>query len=101
MGVVAVRMVMTETLDKDGKPTLPRPAAGSALIPLVGIAGVTVARAFGWIALNDPLTRGLIFIPLFTLLLMRLHKQTLANQASSPDATLSQSLPLALRSEFL
>lgn len=87
MGVVAVRMVMTETLDEEGKPTLARPAPGSALLPLLGIVGVTVARAFGWIQLNDPLTRGLIFIPLFILLLVRLHKQTLANQAAPAGIT--------------
>lgn len=28
--------------------------------------------------LNDPLTRCLLFVPLFTLLLMRLHRNTLA-----------------------
>lgn len=87
MGVVAVRMVMTETLDEEGKPTLPRSPAGSALLPLLGIIGVTVGRAFGWIQLNDPLTRGLVFIPLFILLLIRLHKQTLANQAAPAGVT--------------
>lgn len=87
MGVVAVRLVMTETLDDEGKPTRARSPAGSALLPLLGIVGVTAGRALGWIQLNDPLTRGLVFIPLFLLLLVRLHKQTLQNQERPAGVT--------------
>ena len=35
-----------------------------------------MARAFGWLTLNDALTRGLLFIPLFTAFVMRVHRQT-------------------------
>lgn len=38
----------------------------------------------GWLTLNDPLTRALLFVPLFTLLIVRLHRNTLAG---SPGLT--------------
>jgi peptidoglycan/LPS O-acetylase OafA/YrhL len=85
IGVAAVRLVMTERVDDEGKPlTTPAPAPGSALLPLAGLLAVTVARAAGWLTLNDPLTRGLLFIPLFTLLIMRLHRHTAAAPAGAP-----------------
>ena len=79
MGVAAVRLVMTEGVDDEGKPvaTLP-PAPGSALLPALGLLAITVARALGYLPLNDPLTRGLLFTPLFITLVMRLHRNTLA-----------------------
>ncbi|KAL4443533.1 hypothetical protein ABPG75_011270 [Micractinium tetrahymenae] len=78
MGVAAARLVMLEGVDDQGKPTgeAPKPA-GSALLPLLGCVGITVARALGYLPLNDPLTRALLFVPLFTLAIMRLHRQTL------------------------
>jgi peptidoglycan/LPS O-acetylase OafA/YrhL len=79
MGVAAARMVMVEGVDDEGKPldTPPKPA-GSALLPALGLLAITAARALGWLQLNDPLTRGLLFTPLFTLLVVRLHRNTLA-----------------------
>lgn len=78
MGVAAVRLVMTEGVDDEGQPlgTPPKPA-GSALLPALGLLGITVARAAGYLPLNDPLTRVLLFVPLFTSLVMRLHRNTL------------------------
>jgi hypothetical protein len=45
----------------------------------------------GWLQLNDPLTRALLFVPLFTLLIVRLHRNTLAG---SPGLTGVLNLPL-------
>ena len=65
-------------VDDEGKPLAGEPKpAGSALLPALGLLGITLARAAGYLPLNDPLTRGLLFVPLFTLLLMRLHRQTI------------------------
>jgi hypothetical protein len=50
--------------------------ASSPVVPLVGMVGVIVARAAGWLTLNDALTRGALFIPLFTSFVMRVHTQT-------------------------
>jgi len=79
MGVAAARLVMVQDVDDTGaarKEAQPQP--GSALLPAAGLLAVTWARAAGWLTLNDPLTRGLLFIPLFLLLLTRLHRNTLA-----------------------
>lgn len=49
MGVAAARLVMVEGVDDEGKP-LPdhKPApAGSVLLPILGLVGITVARAAG------------------------------------------------------
>eukprot|EP00879_Flechtneria_rotunda_P014310 GHRR01014950.1.p1 GENE.GHRR01014950.1~~GHRR01014950.1.p1 ORF type:complete len:377 (+),score=89.48 GHRR01014950.1:54-1184(+) len=79
MGVAACRLVMLENVDDKGQPlATPPPAAGSLLLPLLGLVAITAARAAGWVQLNDPLTRGLLFVPLFTLALMNLHRNTIA-----------------------
>jgi len=70
MGVVAVRFVM---LDED--PT--GPSALSPVPPLLGMVGVIVARAYDVLPLNDPLTRSLLFIPLFITFIVCLHRQTI------------------------
>lgn len=57
MGVAACRLVMVESVDDDGKPLQNPPAPGSALLPALGLLGITVARAAGYLTLNDPLTR--------------------------------------------
>lgn len=78
IGVAAVRLVMVEQVDDEGKPSAGEPKpAGSALLPALGLLGITLARAAGYLPLNDPLTRALLFVPLFTLLIMRLHRQTI------------------------
>lgn len=78
MGVAAARLVMVESVDDEGKPldTPPKPA-GSAVLPALGLLAITLARAAGYLPLNDPLTRGLLFTPLFILLVTRLHRNTL------------------------
>lgn len=78
IGVAACRLVMLEGVDDEGKPldTPPKPA-GSALLPALALLGITLARAAGYLPLNDPLTRAALFVPLFTALVMRLHRQTL------------------------
>ncbi|KAF8057114.1 hypothetical protein HT031_006123 [Scenedesmus sp. PABB004] len=78
MGVAAARLVMLDGVNDDGSPGGPAPAPGSALLPVLGLLGVTLARAGGLLPLNDPLTRCLLFVPLFTAALMALHRNTLA-----------------------
>jgi peptidoglycan/LPS O-acetylase OafA/YrhL len=50
--------------------------AASPAIPLAGMLLVIAARAFGWLPLNDALTRCALFVPLFTAFVMRVHAQT-------------------------
>jgi peptidoglycan/LPS O-acetylase OafA/YrhL len=79
MGVAAARLVMTEGVDDEGRPLgSPPPPPASAALPALALLGITLARAAGYLPLNDPLTRGALFVPLFTLLLTRLHRNTLA-----------------------
>lgn len=76
MGVVACRLVMLDGVDGDTEDK--KPPASAAVVAL-GMVGVLVARTFSWLSLNDPLTRVLIFLPLFTIFLMRVHRQTVYN----------------------
>lgn len=69
---------MVDGIDDEGKPASSTPAAGSVLLPALGLVGITLARTAGWLTLNDPLTRCLLFVPLFTVLLVNLHRNTLA-----------------------
>ena len=79
MGVAACRLVMLDSVDDEGKPSKdPPPPAGSALLPALGLVAITVARAAGFLPLNDALTRGLLFVPLFLLLVINLHRNTVA-----------------------
>ena len=54
----------------------PGTLAASPVVPLLGMLFVISARAFGWLALNDALTRAALFVPLFTAFVMRVHVQT-------------------------
>lgn len=74
MGVVASRLVMTDSLEGNNTNTT---TTQSALWPAVGLIAITIARAFGVLQLNDALTRGLLFVPLFIVLLMQLHRNTI------------------------
>ena len=91
IGCVACRMVTVRECDpaedpdreserKRGPGVLlggePGTAAASPAIPLLGMLLVIAARAFGWLPLNDALTRSAFFVPLFTAFVMRVHAQT-------------------------
>ena len=101
IGCVAARMVMVrECDDKGGDAMDDAKAAGlvlggsagkdgggladSPVVPLLGMVTVIVARAVGWLTLNDALTRGIFFIPMFTAFVMRVHVQTV--YADIPNA---------------
>lgn len=48
MGAAAARLVMVEGVDDEGKPLDSKPApAGSVLLPIAGLLGITAARAAG------------------------------------------------------
>lgn len=76
IGAVACRLVMTDGAD-GGKPK----GSSSALLPLLGMIAMLVARASGWITMNDSMARGVIFIPLFTVFLINLHRRAVAPEA--------------------
>lgn len=69
MGAAACRLVM---LDEDKEPGL----TGSAFVPLLGMLAVMALRTAGIIAINDLLVRSLVFIPLWIMFLMRIHRES-------------------------
>ena len=88
MGVVAARMVMTESqeeTDKSAKSGMP-----PAVLAVAMVAGMWT-RAAGLVAINDMLFRGLFFIPLFTWFCIRVHKVTVAS-GGAPKASLTRLL---------
>jgi len=85
MGVAACRLVMLDGVDGD-KEKDKSPA--SPVLPLLGMVAVIVARTLGYLPLNDPLTRVLLFLPMFTVFIMRVHRETVYR----PDAKSFSSL---------
>ena len=60
------------------------PLQASPVVPLLSMLGLIVARAAGWLDVNDMITRTAFFIPLFIIFLMRLHRQSVS--PSSPSS---------------
>jgi len=87
LGVVACRLVMLDT-DADKKEAESKSSlCTSPIWPLLGMAAVLGLRAFSILGLNDPLTRSLLFLPLFLQFLMTAHRQTLADTPDKPSVT--------------
>lgn len=88
MGAAAARLVMVQgATHPDTGHTEPDVAAASPAAPLLAIVGLFVARAAGAVAVNDGLTRSVLFIPLFLAFLVRIHRQCLLE--SKPKASLT------------
>eukprot|EP00240_Pyramimonas_obovata_P001458 CAMPEP_0118935620 /NCGR_PEP_ID=MMETSP1169-20130426/15743_1 /TAXON_ID=36882 /ORGANISM="Pyramimonas obovata, Strain CCMP722" /LENGTH=495 /DNA_ID=CAMNT_0006878677 /DNA_START=48 /DNA_END=1535 /DNA_ORIENTATION=+ len=86
IGVAACRLVMLDGVDGD-KENEKKPA--SPLVPVVAMVALLVARGLGYIPLNDPLVRVLIFLPLFVLFLMRTHRETVYAPGTGLSAVLA------------
>eukprot|EP00933_Yihiella_yeosuensis_P039560 TRINITY_DN3361_c0_g4_i1.p1 TRINITY_DN3361_c0_g4~~TRINITY_DN3361_c0_g4_i1.p1 ORF type:complete len:474 (+),score=66.77 TRINITY_DN3361_c0_g4_i1:45-1424(+) len=76
MGVVACRLVMLDGASDAGK-------TGSSLLPLSALLAVILLRATGVINLNDMLIRGAVFIPLWIVFLMRIHRESVGPGGAS------------------
>ena len=114
IGCVACRMIMVKECDpaedpegaKDASAGIllggaPGTLAASPAIPLVGMLAVIFARAVGWLSLNDPLTRGALFIPLFTAFVMRVHQQTVYSDLPKADVPGHRSFSTMLGAKWL
>jgi len=86
IGVAACRLVMLDGVEGDTE-NEKKPA--SPVVPVVGMLALLVARGLGYIPLNDPLIRVLIFLPLFTLFLMRTHRETVYAPGTGLSAILA------------
>lgn len=77
MGVCASRLVMLDGVDGEISSTaatgiwFTKPAT-----LLVGMLAMLTLRAAGILTLNDALARGIIFIPLWSLFMMQIHRET-------------------------
>lgn len=71
MGAVACRLVMLDDAEEGKK-------SGSAAAPLAALIGIVVLRATGHVELNDMLVRSGMFIPLWIVFMMRLHRNSVA-----------------------
>ena len=93
IGAAAARLVMIDGLETEGKGDgnqNKKRLQSSALWPLILMVATIFARSLGLLQLNDALTRGFIFIPLFTIFLMRLHRNSICKPSSaSPLPSLS------------
>eukprot|EP00928_Gymnodinium_smaydae_P038418 TRINITY_DN26510_c0_g1_i2.p1 TRINITY_DN26510_c0_g1~~TRINITY_DN26510_c0_g1_i2.p1 ORF type:complete len:302 (-),score=37.63 TRINITY_DN26510_c0_g1_i2:224-1129(-) len=83
LGVVACRLVMLD--GADGEPA-PKVSVLDTILPCVGMLAVLYLRATGMLALSDMLTRSCIFMPLFLLFLMGLHRASLPDKVTDPIA---------------
>jgi hypothetical protein len=71
MGVAACRLVM---LDSEKE----RSETGSSMLPLVAMVTIIILRANDVVTFNDMLVRGFLFIPLFIVFLMRVHRESVS-----------------------
>jgi len=69
MGATACRLVMLDDPRDAGK-------TGSPIIPALSMILLLVARAAGIVELNDMLIRSAVFIPLWIVFLMRIHRES-------------------------
>lgn len=69
MGAVACRLVMLDDPKDAGK-------TGSPIVPLFAMILLIVLRATGIVAVNDMLIRAAVFIPLWIVFLMRIHRES-------------------------
>jgi len=91
LGVVACRLVM---LDHSGEEPAPKVGILDTVLPLVGMVAVIILRATGVVALSDMIVRPLIFMPLFLLFLMGLHRSSILEKVTDPIAKFMAWRPL-------
>jgi len=91
LGVVACRLVMLDGTDGE---EAPKTGMADTVLPLVTMIGLILLRATGLIALSDMIVRPLIFMPLFCLFLMGLHRASIKKEVTDPLAKLLAWYPL-------
>jgi len=76
MGATACRLVMLDDPRDAGK-------TGSPIVPAMAMILLLVARAAGVVELNDMLIRSVVFIPMWIVFLMRIHRESAGPQGAS------------------
>lgn len=85
LGVVACRMVMLDGVDGDKE----NEKAASPVWPALAMVSIIVARTFELLPLSDHLTRSFLFIPLFCVFLMRIHRETVYKAGTGLSAIMA------------
>jgi len=91
LGFVACRLVMLDGTDGEAAP---KAGPADTFLPFIGMVAVLVLRATGVLALSDLLVRSCIFMPLFLLFLMGLHRASFSATVTDPLARLFAWRPL-------
>lgn len=92
LGFVACRLVMLD--GAEGESPAPKVGPADTVLPLVGMIGIVLLRASGLVSLSDMIVRPCIFMPLFLLFLMGLHRASIKETITDPLAKLMASKPL-------
>jgi len=90
LGMVACRLVMLDGAEEETPKTSPLDTFG----PLLGMLALIALRATGVLALSDMIVRPCIFMPLFVLFLMGLHRASLPDKITDPLAKFMALKPL-------
>eukprot|EP00929_Paragymnodinium_shiwhaense_P077972 TRINITY_DN40310_c0_g1_i1.p1 TRINITY_DN40310_c0_g1~~TRINITY_DN40310_c0_g1_i1.p1 ORF type:complete len:518 (+),score=119.73 TRINITY_DN40310_c0_g1_i1:82-1635(+) len=85
LGAVACRLVQLD--GSEGEPEV-KASLLDTVGPLVGMLAILALRAFDVVALGDLLTRSFVFMPLFMLFLMGLHRASLPDKVTDPLANI-------------
>jgi len=91
LGSVACRLVMLDGVE--GEPT-PKTTILDTMGPVIGMIAIILLRATGYVSMSDMLVRPLIFMPLFLLFLMGLHRASLPDKVTDPIAKFLALKPL-------
>mmetsp|Transcript_68431 Transcript_68431/g.127702 ORF Transcript_68431/g.127702 Transcript_68431/m.127702 type:complete len:530 (+) Transcript_68431:73-1662(+) len=91
LGAVACRLVMLDGVEGD---KTPKPSLMDTVAPFLGMVGIILLRATGVVCISDMLVRPLIFMPLFLLFLMGLHRASLPDKVTDPMARVLAAKPL-------
>lgn len=92
LGFVACRLVMLDGA-KD-EPPVYKVGLVDTLVPLLGMVGMLLLRALGIVKLGDLIVRSCIFMPLFLLFLMGVHRASVQGPMTDPVAKLLVCKPL-------
>jgi hypothetical protein len=103
-GVLRFSQVMLDGMNGDKE----NEKAASPILPALAMVGIIVARTFDVLPLSDHLTRAFLFIPLFCVFLMRIHRETVykvqtyvARQPISPPPSWAHAWGFAVREASL
>lgn len=89
LGFIACRLVMLDGSTNEG-PAI-KPTASDTALPFLCMIAVILLRGWGILSLSDMLIRPLVFMPLFLLFLMGLHRASIQPTVTDPLARIMAS----------